>query len=279
MDLRCSFPLPSLRLTQLHIGLHTLSSFFLTVYLPVQVPFDSFKKCAVGISEHFMHSLKLVYLSLIYFCCATGDIIDQGKNIVICGIRDVAYSWQQIQYRWPNKQSPEQLGQHMRTALAEMGLYRPSCLFWYKAECTPSSPMYVRSVGGLPGVIATKYGADEKFDSVEDMASATNFEVLDVLHGLNRLPFNILSIDYVHDSVIERILKLNEASEGGGLRISSIDLSSDELDDVFLQPPSNMHKLFNTTLNSSTGQAAAINNSYEFRGHPVPPVQVKETTM
>src|SRR5688572_12178344 len=134
---------------------------------------------------------------------------------------DVAYSWQQIQYRWPNKQSPELLGQHMRTALAEMGLYRPSCLFWYKAECTPSSPMYVRSCGGLPGVIATRYGADEKFDSVEDMASATNFEVLDVLHGLTRLPFNILSIDYVHDSVIERIIKLNEVSDGG-LRISSI---------------------------------------------------------
>lgn len=164
----------------------------------------------------------------------------------------------------------------MRTALAEMSIYRPLCLFWYRAECSPSSPMYVRSIGGLPGLIAKRYGADEKFDSVEDLAAATNFEVLDVLQGLNRLPFNILSIDYVHDRVIERIIKLNEVSEGGGLRISSIDLSADELDEVFLQPPNNLHKMFNTTLNSSQ---AAMNCSYEFRGHPAPPVQVKETTM
>lgn len=227
-----------------------------------------------------------------------GDLIDQGKSIVLCGMTDVvSSSWQQIQTSWPNKQSPEQLGSHMRTTLQEMGLYRPTGLFWYKAECTPSSAMYVRSIGGVPGLVASRRGAVEKFDFIEDLAAATNYSILQVLRDVNRLPFNLLSIDYVHDDVIERILKLNDVPDQMltlSQHISSTDMSSDEVDDVFVvyaSPASAassasaaQQKLINnSTMNSSVAgvnsSVAGVNSSFDFRGRPKPPVHVKETMM
>ena len=131
-----------------------------------------------------------------------GDVVDQGRNVVVCGPPDAAFSWQQLQYRWPNKPSPGQLETHMRGTLQEIGLYRPSCLFWYKAECTPSTKMYVRSVGGLAGLVAARHGGPEKFDGMKDLAAAANHVVLDVLNDINQLPFNIVTMDFVSDQVL-----------------------------------------------------------------------------
>ena len=90
----------------------------------------------------------------------------------------------------------------MRGTLQEIGLYRPSCLFWYRAECTPSTKMYVRSVGGLTGLVAARHGGPEKFDDMEDLAAAANHVILNVLNDINQLPFNILTMDFVSDQVI-----------------------------------------------------------------------------
>jgi len=130
-----------------------------------------------------------------------GDIVDQGRNVMICGLPDAAFSWQQLQYRLPNKPSPGQLETHMRGTLQEIGLYRPSCLFWYKAECTPSTKMYVRSVGGLTGLVAARHGGPEKFNDMQDLAAAANHVILNVLNDINLLPFNILTMDFVSDQV------------------------------------------------------------------------------
>ena len=83
----------------------------------------------------------------------------------------------------------------------EIGLYRPSCLFWYKAECTPSTKMFVRSVGGITGLVAARNGGPEKFNDMQDLAAAANHVILNVLNDINQLPFNILTMDFVSDEV------------------------------------------------------------------------------
>jgi len=142
----------------------------------------------------------MMALCVCVFVCV-GDLVDQGRNVIVCGLPDASFSWQQLQYRWPNKASPGQLETHMRGTLQEIGLYRPSCLFWYRAECTPSTKMYVRSVGGLTGLVAARHGGPEKFDDMQDLAAAANHVVLNVLNDVNLLPFNILTTDYVNDQV------------------------------------------------------------------------------
>ena len=121
--------------------------------------------------------------------------------MVIYGLPAAEFSWQQLQYRWPNKPSPGQLETHMRGTLQEIGLYRQTCLFWYKAECTPSRKMYLRSVGGLTGLVAARNGGPEKFDDMEDLAAAANLVVLNVLNDINLLPFNIITTNFVSDQV------------------------------------------------------------------------------
>ena len=149
-------------------------------------------------------------------------------------------------------------------------MYRPSGLFWYQAECTPTHQMYTRSLGGLYGLLASQRGV-EKFDFVEEMAAASNAAVLSTLLNLSSLPFNILSTDYISDEVIGKIVKLNETADRG-LRLSLHEESTDEADEVFLQNP--VSKLINTTITSS-----GANSSFEFRMKPTPPVQVRETNM
>jgi hypothetical protein len=207
-----------------------------------------------------------------------GDIVDQSKNVIVCGLPDAAFNWQQLQYRWPNKPSPGLLENHMRGTLQETGLYRPSCLFWYKAECTPSSQMFVRSVGGLPGLVAARHGGPEKFDSMEDLAAAANCVVLKVLGDINLLPFNILTTDFINDQIIGRIMQLNESAERGQPTFVHLSVhdSSDEGEDTIFPPQQQQHRLINTTINSST---APGNTSFDFRQAHTVPVQFRETTM
>lgn len=132
--------------------------------------------------------------------CA-GDIVDQGRNVIVFGLPEAKFSWQQLQYRWPNKAQPGQLENHMRGTLQEIGLYRPTDLFWYRAECTPSEKVFVRSVGGLVGLIAARHGGPEKFDSLEHLAACANRVVLRVLGDVGQLPFNVLTMDFISDQV------------------------------------------------------------------------------
>ena len=62
--------------------------------------------------------------------------------------------------------------------------------------------MYVRSVGGLTGLVAARHGGPEKFDDMQDLAAAANHVVLNVLNDINLLPFNVLTMDFVNDQVV-----------------------------------------------------------------------------
>lgn len=130
-----------------------------------------------------------------------GDVVDQGRNVIVCGLPEARFDWQPLQYRIPNKPMPGQLDTHMRGTLAEIGLYRPSCVFWYRAECTPTQKVYIRSAGGVFGVVAGRHGGPEKFNSMEHLAWCANDVVLRVLNDVSRLPFNILTTDFVNDKV------------------------------------------------------------------------------
>jgi len=152
--------------------------------------------------RHGIDSTTSLMIQRDVMTCVLGDVVDQGRNVMVCGLPDAAFSWQQLQYRVPNKPSPGQLETHMRGTLQEIGLYRPSCLFWYKAECTPSTKMYVRSVGGLTGLVAARHGGPEKFNDMEDLAAAASHVILNVLNDINQLPFNILTMDFISDQVL-----------------------------------------------------------------------------
>lgn len=88
-------------------------------------------------------------------------------------------------------------------------------MVWYKAECTPTQSMAARGFGGLPGLIAARW-ADEKFDFADDLGAAVNATVLDVLGTAPRLPFNILSVDFIADELIARIIELNSVPTATG---------------------------------------------------------------
>ena len=157
--------------------------------------------------------------------------MDQGKNIVIFGVPNTSYSWRCLRYRWPNKAWPHELKEDMEQTISELSLHRPRELFWYKAECTPSGSMVVRSLGGLPGAIASRC-AHEKLEFIEDMAAATNRCVLDVLLELNCNSFNMLSVDYVNEELIDRIIELNNVAQSGVYKTNSVTVDSDSFDEV-----------------------------------------------
>ena len=144
-------------------------------------------------------------LSSIFY---TGDIVDQGKQIFISGIPNVAFSWKNLQAHWPNKQWPDDLHDDFENMLAEFYDSGPQSYFWYKAECTPGTHMVIRSLGGVPGAAAHKC-ADEKFEFVEDMAAAANYVVYEILNQADKLPINVLSTDFVNDEIVDRIIELN----------------------------------------------------------------------
>ena len=198
------------------------------------------------------------------FLLFAGDIIDQGKNVVIFGVQGAAYTWQCLRYRWPNKVWPHEVATDMRQTISELSSQRPSDFFWYKAECTPNGPMIVRSIGGVPGVVAADC-AEEKFEFVEDVAAALNHLVNLELNEHQILPFNALSTDYVNDEVIAKILELNQHAETGVYTTAEIsaaaNLTSEADDDVFADAG-------NTTI-----------TSFEMPLVPGKTIEVKETNM
>ena len=123
-----------------------------------------------------------------------------------------AYSWLHLDYRWPNKAWPEDLRRDMIETLVDLEDRSSDDLFWYKAECTPNAAMVTRSIGGVPGAAVFRR-ADEKLEFVRDLAGAVNHVVLEVLNDVSKLPFWVLSTDYVQDDVIEKILALNDNAD------------------------------------------------------------------
>jgi hypothetical protein len=133
--------------------------------------------------------------------------------VFVAGMPGVPYSWRGFTYHWPNKQWPRELVQDLETKMTELGTSQPSQTFWYKAECTPGPLMITRGLGGVPGLVASKC-AEEKYDFIKEMSSVVNHKVAGVLSKASRIPFDIISLDYVHDDIIDRIVELN-VRQGG----------------------------------------------------------------
>ena len=197
--------------------------------------------------------------------------MDQGRQVGIFGVPNVAYTWNKLQWRWPNKAWPKELQDDLEDTLSELSMYKPNNIYWYKAECTPNAPMITRCIGGLPGACAAKC-ADEKFDFVEDLASAVNHTVYETLKGIVRIPFNVLSTDYVQDDIVERILELNNEVPIGAHLSMSGGTSEDALDETSYLVNQSMasHSTANQTLGS-------LSTNFSMPPRAYPPVEVRET--
>lgn len=211
------------------------------------------------------------------------DIVNQGRNVVICGVPNAAYCWRGIQHHWPNRPWPEQLRADLEATLTEVASRPPDRLFWYKAECTPDTSMVVRNLGGVPGLWAKSKGGLEKFEFLEDMAASANHAVYEVLQGVEHLPFNVLSTDFVQDDIVGLIVQLNDNAEEGRFTANE---SAEALDEVFAAEDTSMlvastrgqHKLSSSHSSVSTARSN-MNTSFDIRLQPAPPIELKETNM
>lgn len=139
--------------------------------------------------------------------------MENGKNVMIFGVPNVAYTWRCLKYHWPNKAWPSELEVDMTSKLQELSAYNRHQYFWYKAECTPNAMAVTRNLGGLPGVCIS-HCAEEKYEFLEEMAYAVNDRVHKVLSKSTCLPFNVLSTDYVHNDIIAQIIDFNNQESG-----------------------------------------------------------------
>ncbi|ELU09758.1 hypothetical protein CAPTEDRAFT_218008 [Capitella teleta] len=213
-----------------------------------------------------------------------GDIVDQGRNIVISGVPNASYSWRSIRHHWPNKPWPEQLRCDMEALITDLSLIPAhETLFWYKAECTPDAAMVMRNIGGVPGAWAKrKRGGQERFEFIEDMAAAVNQVVYEVIQPLDRIPFQVLSTDFVQDDIVGHIVQLNDsASEGVFTAEETLDAT---MDDAFsetssLVNPKAAGRNQSVSNISVTTNRSNMNTSFDIRLKAAPPVEIKETNM
>ena len=141
-----------------------------------------------------------------------------------------AYSWLHLDYRWPNKAWPEELRRDLIETLVDLEDRSADDLFWYKAECTPNAAMVTRCIGGVPGAAVFRR-TDEKLEFLRDLAGSTNHVVLQVLDDVSKLPFWVLSTDYVQDEVIGRIIALNDNAD---VVLAPLDVTgATDLDSVY----------------------------------------------
>jgi len=113
--------------------------------------------------------------------------------------------------------------------------------------------------------------------------------VLQVLNSVPRLPFNILSTDYVHDDVIGRIIYINEAMEAGRyVSVSALHMDEtilqDEVDDNLLNGTHNasmssaaQRRMLNASSITSSGMLNT--SSFDIRHQLVPPLQIRDTSV
>ena len=171
-----------------------------------------------------------------------GDIVEYGKNIVVFGVPGAAYCWPTLNYRWPNKAWPSEIEADFKSTVQELSMYNPYYLYWYKAECTANAYAIVRNLGGVPGAIVAKC-AEEKFEFLEDLAAALNFRIMENLEPMTHIPFNILSVDFVEEGLIAKIIDLNESENAGAGVVTMRSASVEELSEV---PDVNISKEFKT---------------------------------
>ena len=115
-------------------------------------------------------------------------------------------------------------------------MYNPYYLYWYKGCCTPNAYAIVRNLGGVPGVIVAKC-SEEKFDFLEDLAASANQLIFETLDSMSHIPFNILDMDFVEDSLIGKIIELNESEQAGIGLMSMRSASVEELSSVEVTTP------------------------------------------
>lgn len=135
-----------------------------------------------------------------------------SQNVVMFGVQNASYAWHAIQHRWPNISRPSEVARDMReTAAADICSSSKDYIYWYKAECTPDAALVTRAIGGAPGAMVFPK-VESKFEFLKDMASATNHYVLEALRDFEWAPFTVISTDFVHSDVIDRIIELSNFS-------------------------------------------------------------------
>ena len=113
--------------------------------------------------------------------------------------------------------------------------------------------------------------------------------VLQVLSDIPRLPFNILSTDYVHDDVIDRIIHIDEGMEAGRyVSVSALHMDEtilpDEVDDTLFNGTHNasmssaaQRRMLNASSMTSSGMLNT--SSFDIRHQLVPPLQIRDTSV
>lgn len=157
--------------------------------------------------------------------------MERGKNVVVFGVPGASYCWPGLNYRWANKAWPSELQADFQSTVQELSMYNPHYLYWYKAECTPNAYAIVRNLGGVPGCIVAKC-SEEKFEFIEDIAAALNFRILQDLIAMTHIPFNVISVDFVEESLITKIIDLNESEQAGAGAVTMRSASVEELSQV-----------------------------------------------
>lgn len=163
-----------------------------------------------------------------------------GKNIVVFGVPGAAYCWPGLNYRWPNKGWPSEVEADFKNTVQELSMYNPYYLYWYKAECTPNAYAIVRNLGGVPGA-AVANCSEEKFEFLEDLSAGLNFRIMESLDSMTHIPFNVLSMDFVEESLVSKIIDLNDSDQAGAGAVTMRSASVEELSEI---PDVNISKQF-----------------------------------
>ena len=122
--------------------------------------------------------------------------------------------------------------------------------------------MIVRSVGGVPGAAAHKC-TDEKFEFIEDMASAANLLINDILNQIETIPFNVMSIDFVQDEIVDRIIELN----GKTSEHDETVMLTASTENILSAVPSETRRLLSSQ--SPEGSYLSSQNSSSLKAHSV----------
>ena len=120
--------------------------------------------------------------------------------------------------------------------------------------------MVTRSIGGVPGVAAIRR-SEEKFEFLEELASVANKSIYEVIQDIQKIPFNVLSVDFVQDDIIECIIKLNDRAS---VAVNPLDLTAS---------PSDVDSVFT----DYTANATLMSEDYPLRASKA--IEVRETTM
>ena len=116
---------------------------------------------------------------------------------------------------WPDVAWPAELRKNVADTIHRPFIVPdPPALNWYFGVCKTSLTMKIRELGGLQGVIASRW-ADEKFTFRLGLARAANSEMWNVLQHVNKTSFNVITTDCVDDDIVEKVISCNSKSNSG----------------------------------------------------------------